>query len=83
MTVLAKTSEYLVEFEGHHLTIARREDGHCLLMSTRRIRGDFLHLQKRLGSELAIEKMIVIATAMGHLWQPLYKARAMPDLLAP
>jgi len=87
MTVLAVTTDHLVEYEAGSLTIARRIDGNCLSIrkgdgGITSPAGDFRHMCKRVGTYKATDRFLNIATAIGAKWEPLYKASAMPRLLA-
>jgi hypothetical protein len=75
MTVLAKTTDYLVEYESNMLTIARYSDGHCLALTGRGIAGEFRACLKTHAPDRVIQtfmRMIPDAT-----WRPLYKPERM------
>ena len=83
MTLLAKTKDYLVEScaspgNGYMVTVARREDGHCVALHGRSIVANFKACVKSHGVDRAIESWI---RANRNVWKPLYKANAMPRLL--
>jgi len=80
MTVLAKTADYLAEFESGMLSIARRSDGHCVAMRAPRLSADFRACIKAHGADRTIATYIKIGERLGG-WKPLYKASAMPRLL--
>lgn len=80
MTILARTADHLVEFESGMLTIARREDGHCLAVSQRGVAQDFRADLKQYGAERVVQFWLRM---LSHLeWKPLYKVDAMPRLLS-
>lgn len=79
MTVLARTADHLVEFEAGMLTIARREDGHCLAVRQKGIAGDFRADLATYGTERVVQFWLRMLSS--HEWKPLYKASAMPRLL--
>jgi hypothetical protein len=79
MTVLTRTTDYLVEFEDGMLTIARREDGHCLAVRQKGIAGGFRADLAKYGAERVVQFWLRLLSS--HEWKPLYKASAMPRLL--
>ncbi len=74
MTILAYTSEYLVEYEsgqgGGLLTIARHMDGHCKGLTGRGIAGQFRDCLKTHSPAKAVEVFLKMAKSRG--WAPLY-----------
>lgn len=76
MTILAKTPDYLVEFEANMLTIARYSDGHCIALQGKGIAGEFKACLKTSPVERVIE--VFIKMVSGAAWQPLYKPARMP-----
>lgn len=74
-TVLAATAEYLVEYAGGMLTIARRSDGHCIAFTGRRVAGEFRDCLKTHSPERVIACYIRMAPGA---WAPLYKPEGMP-----
>jgi hypothetical protein len=76
VTILAQTSEYLVEYESGMLTIARYSDGHCLAFTGKRVAGEFRDCLRTHPPERVVATYIRIAR--GATWQPLYKPECMP-----
>jgi hypothetical protein len=80
MTVLACNETYLAEFEAGMLTIARRQDGHCVAMRGKGVAGHFRDSVKGSGVDAAMGTFVRMGERLGG-WRPLYKADAMPRLL--
>ncbi|MBN8557862.1 MAG: hypothetical protein J0L74_09360 [Burkholderiales bacterium] len=76
MTILAATTEHLVEFEAGILTIARYSDGHCLTLKATGIAGQFRDCIRTHGAERATATFIRICRNQD--WAPLYKPACMP-----
>lgn len=76
MTILAKTDEYLAEFEAGYLTIARYSDGYCKAWKYSGIAGDFRQCLKVHGAEKTIS--IYLKIMRKAEWEPLYKPHRMP-----
>ena len=64
MTVLAQTTEYLVEFESRMLSIARFSDGHVIGLVGKRLSGDFKSCVKSHGAERAIGTYLRLSAAL-------------------
>lgn len=73
MTVLAKTSEYLVEFESGMLSIARFSDGNAIGLRSKGLSGEFRSCVKTHGAERAIATYLRIAESIKAQWRPCYK----------
>lgn len=74
MTILAYTSEYLVEYTipgGGLLTIARHGDGHCKGLIGQGIAGEFRDCLKTHSPAKVIE--VFLKMALNAEWRPLYK----------
>ena len=76
MTILAVTSEFLVEYEARILTIARYTDGHCVALAGLGIKGQFKDCLKTHPPEKVVATFLRIAGKQS--WQPLYKPGRMP-----
>ena len=76
MTVLASTTEHLVEYEAGFLSIARRSDGHCKALKGKGIAGQFRACLKTHSPERVTE--CFLRMARNQEWQPLYKAGRVP-----
>jgi len=75
MTILAKTSDYIAEFEANMLTISRYADGNCLAMQGKGIAGQFRDCLKTHSPEHVIQTFMRLAP--NKTWQPLYKPEFM------
>lgn len=76
MTILARTPEYLVEYEAGFLSIARYSDGHCKAAKAKGIAGQFRACLKTHSPERTIECFLRMMRKFE--WEPLYKAHRMP-----
>ena len=75
-TLLAKTQEYLVEYEGGALHIARYLDGYAIGMRGKGICGQFKACLKTHSPERAIQTFLRMLP--GATWKPCYKPERMP-----
>lgn len=76
MTILARTAEYLAEFEAGYLTISRYSDGHCKAWRYVGVASGFRSDLKSYGPERTIE--IYLKIMRRAEWEPLYKPHRMP-----
>jgi len=80
MTLLAETSEYLVEYEryaGGMITIARYSDGHALAFTGKRVSGEFRDCLRTHSPETVIQTYIRMAKGMKIEWSPFYSPSKM------
>ena len=74
MTVLANTTDHLVEYEYGMLSIARKIDGKAMCFKGKRVCGNFRDCLKTHSAERTIQTWLLIIS--GNEWQPLYKSDA-------
>jgi hypothetical protein len=76
MTILARTSDYLAEFEAGYLTISRYSDGYCKAWKYTGVAGDFRVSLKSCGADRTVD--IYLRIMRNAPWEPLYKPHRMP-----
>ena len=81
MTILARTADYLVEFEAGYLSISRYSDGHCKAWKRAGLAGDFRACLETSTRERAVE--VYLRLMRKAPWEPLYKPHRMPGACMP
>ena len=76
MTILARTADYLVEFECGYLTIVRYSDGHCKAWKRSGIAGEFRDALKYRPASQVIG--VYLKMMRNAEWEPLYKPHRIP-----
>jgi len=76
MTILARTANYLAEFEAGYLAISRYSDGHCKAWKYAGVAGDFRASLKSFGADRTIALYLKILRKAE--WEPLFQPDRMP-----
>ena len=76
MTILARTADYLAEFEAGFLSISRYSDGYCKAWKRLGLSGEFRACLEIDTQERVIE--VYLRLMRKAPWEPLYKPHCMP-----